>query len=137
MSTGKALLGIHLFNGITAVAGGIGLMGGGVTMQPEWMTHTQFTSGYVPGVVLFAIVGGSALLAALGLHKRVEGAHLASLLAGLAMVLWIVGEIASIRAFHVLQVLYLVTGAAAVLLTPRTQAPAGADQATMTVAARK
>ena len=40
---------------------------------------------------------------------------------------WIVGEIASIRAFHPLQVIYLVTGVLVVVLTPR--ARQGARQA--------
>ena len=43
---------------------------------------------------------------------------LACILAGTIMLFWIVGEVASIRAFHVLQVVYLVTGALVVAWTP-------------------
>ena len=34
-------------------------------------------------------------------------------------VFWIIGEIASIRAFHFLQVIYFVTGAAVIWFTPK------------------
>jgi hypothetical protein len=66
-----------------------------------------------------AIVGGSSLLAALAMMKRSSGWQLCSLVAGLIMLFWIVGEIASIRAFHFLQVLYLVTGALVIWFTPK------------------
>ncbi|WP_141244253.1 hypothetical protein [Dietzia natronolimnaea] len=39
------------------------------------------------------------------------------------MVVWIVAEIASIRGFHVLQVVYVVTGLAVIWCTPRTPVP--------------
>jgi hypothetical protein len=51
--------------------------------------------------------------------KRSSGWQLCSLLTGLVMLFWIVGEIASIRAFHFLQVIYLVTGALVIWFTPR------------------
>lgn len=38
------------------------------------------------------------------------------------MCVWIVGEVASIRGFHFLQVIYLVTGALVVAWTPRREA---------------
>ncbi|MEH6821264.1 MAG: hypothetical protein V7706_15080 [Dietzia psychralcaliphila] len=50
------------------------------------------------------------------------------------MVVWIVAEIASIRGFHVLQVVYLVTGAAVIWCTPATPTssttPRGASERT-------
>ena len=39
------------------------------------------------------------------------------------MVVWIVGEIASIRDFHVLQVVYLLTGGLVVVVTPAVPEP--------------
>lgn len=114
----RALLGLLLFNGVTASAGGIALMTEWIPEQPSWVRETDFASNYLPGVILLAAVGGSALVAAAALAKDVEGWRLASLVAGTVMVVWIVGEIASIRAFHVLQLVYLVTGALVVALTP-------------------
>jgi hypothetical protein len=112
------LLGLLLFNGVTAAVGGLALMTEWIPQQASWVRHTDFPSNYVPGVVLMAVVGGSSLVAAAALLKRSDGWQLACIVAGTVMVFWIVGEVASIRAFHFLQVIYLVTGALVVAWTP-------------------
>lgn len=98
-------------------AGGIALMTGLIPEQPTWVEHTDFSSLYFPGVILLAIVGGSSLFAASAMIKRIAGWQLANILSGVIMIVWIVAEIASIRAFHFLQVIYLVTGAAVICWT--------------------
>ena len=115
----KALVGVHLFNGLSAVGGGLALMVGWIPEQPRWVEHTGFANNYFPGVILMAIVGGSALVAAVSIVKRIDGRQLASIVAGMIMVSWIVGEVASIRGFHFLQVIYLITGLLVLWLTPR------------------
>jgi hypothetical protein len=119
--TARSLLGLLLFNGISAVGGGIALMTDVIPEQASWVQHTDFRSLYFPGVILLAIVGGTSLIAAIAMIKRADGWQLSSILAGVVMVIWIVGEIASIRAFHPLQVIYLVTGALVIWFTPRPQ----------------
>jgi hypothetical protein len=115
---GKILLGLLLFNGFTAVGGGLALMTDWIPEQASWVRETDFSSNYFPGVILMAVVGGSSLIAAAALVKRSDGWQLASIVAGTIMVFWIIGEIASIRGFHFLQVIYLVTGALVVTWTP-------------------
>ena len=88
-------------------------------LNPGSLHHTGFPSFYFPGVILFAVVGGSALIAAISLLKRQTGSALMSLGAGMIMLFWIAGEIVSMRMFHWLQVVYLVTGALIVWLSPR------------------
>lgn len=119
--TMKALLGLLLFNALTAVGGGLALMTGWIPEQASWVRHTDFSSNYFPGVILMAVVGGSSLVAATALVKRSVGWQLTSIVAGTVMVFWIAGEIASIRAFHALQVIYLVTGVMVVWWTPSTK----------------
>ena len=114
----KVLLGLLLFNGVSATAGGLALMTDWIPEQPSWVRATDFPSNYFPGVILMAVVGGSSLVAAAALVKRIDGWQLASIVAGAIMAFWIIGEIASIRAFHVLQVIYLVTGGLVVSSTP-------------------
>jgi hypothetical protein len=114
----KALLGLLLFNGGTALVGGLALMTAWIPEQASWVRDTDFSSNYFPGVILMAVVGGSSLVAAAALLKRSDGWHLASIVAGTIMMFWIIGEVASIRGFHFLQVIYLVTGALVVALTP-------------------
>ncbi|MGB2950820.1 MAG: hypothetical protein WBB62_11740 [Rhodococcus sp. (in: high G+C Gram-positive bacteria)] len=113
----KFVLGLLLFNGVSSVGGGIALMTGLIPEQPTWVVHTDFSSLYFPGVILLAIVGGSSLFAASAMIKRIAGWQLASILSGVIMIVWIVAEIASIRAFHFLQVIYLVTGVAVIWWT--------------------
>ena len=126
----RALLGLLLFNGVSAVAGGLALMTDWIPEQASWVRHTDFPSNYVPGVILMAVVGGSSLIAATALLKHADGWQLASVVAGTIMVFWIIGEVASIRAFHFLQVIYVVTGALVVMWTPsRTDRVPPGDQA--------
>jgi hypothetical protein len=112
------LLALLLFNGVTATAGGLALMTDLIPEQLEWVRDTDFPSNYFPGVILMAVVGGSSLIAAVALVRRVDGWELASIVAGAVMVFWIIGEVASIRAFHFLQAIYLVTGLLVVVGTP-------------------
>ena len=114
----KILLGLLLFNGLSATFGGLALMTDWIPEQASWVRDTDFPSNYFPGVILMAVVGGSSLIAAAGLVKRSDGWQLASIVAGTIMVFWIIGEVASIRGFHFLQVIYLVTGALVVTWTP-------------------
>ncbi|MEO5661964.1 MAG: hypothetical protein ABIR39_01660 [Nocardioides sp.] len=114
----KILLGLLLFNGLSATVGGLALMTDWIPEQTSWVRDTDFPSNYFPGVILMAVVGGSSLIAAAALMKQSDGWQLASIVAGTIMVFWIVGEVASIRAFHFLQVIYLVTGALVVIWTP-------------------
>jgi hypothetical protein len=118
----KILLALLLFNGLSATAGGLALMTDWIPEQASWVRHTDFPSNYFPGVILMAVVGGSSLIAAAAAVKRSDGWQLASIVAGTIMVFWIIGEVASIRGFHFLQVIYLVTGALVVARTPARKA---------------
>ena len=112
----RYLVGLQAFNALSAIGGGLALMGGLID-QAGWTSRTDFPSLYFPGVILFALVGGSALLAALAVKKKMLGWQLASTLAGIIMLFWIVGEIVSIRQFHWLQIIYLLTGRMVVWLS--------------------
>lgn len=122
----RGLLGLLLFNTVSAVGGGLALMLDWIPEQAAWVRDTDFGSNYFPGVILLAVVGGSSLVAAVAMLKRSDGWQLASIVAGTIMVFWIVGEVASIRAFHFLQVIYLVTGALVVIWTPGRTDPSAA-----------
>lgn len=123
----KLQMGLLLFNAISSIGGGIALMTDLIPEQVEWVEHTDFPSLFFPGVILMAIVGGSAALAAVAMVKRITGWELVSLTSGMIMVVWILGEVASIRGFHILQLVYLVTGVLVIWFTPsqRQHAPQG------------
>nr|WP_300052553.1 hypothetical protein [uncultured Nocardioides sp.] len=129
----KILLALLLFNGVSATAGGLALMTDWIPEQASWVRDTDFRSNYFPGVILMAVVGGSSLIAAAAVMKRSDGWQLASIVAGTIMVFWILGEVASIRGFHFLQVIYVVTGALTVAWTPARQtdpAPSTIEEST-------
>ena len=83
----------------------------------------------------FSTFGSRRLEALVGLRRRSLAARhvlyvarldrqLASMVAGTIPVFWIIGEVASIRGFHFLQVIYLVTSALVVVWTPARESEA-------------
>jgi len=112
----KWLIGLLLFNSLSAIGGGLALMAKPGMFPASWIQHTAFPSLYFPGVILFAIVGGSSLVAGLSVWKRIEGEVLATIVAGVIMCIWIIGEITSIQSLHWLQIIYLATGLAVLAL---------------------
>jgi len=100
-------------------------MTGWIPEQPLWVQHTDFSSLYFPGVILMVMVGGSSLVAAIAMRKGCTGWQLSSVLSGLIMLFWIIGEIASIRGFHVLQLVYFITGGLVIWWTPARSRSAG------------
>ena len=121
MRSQKTLIRVHFFNGVVATLGGIGLITGSVKLPADTLAHSGFPSLYFPGVILLAAVGGISLLAGISLYKKVIGAELVSILAGLIVMIWIIGEIATIEELHPLQIVFLITGITAIVLTPKTK----------------
>jgi peptidoglycan/LPS O-acetylase OafA/YrhL len=107
-SADNYLVGLHSINACAAISGGLSLMSGAIK-QAFLTIHTEFTNLYFPGLILFAIVGGSSLLALFATKYKMNGWQLSSTLAGIIMLFWIVGEIVSIRQFHWLQAVFLIT----------------------------
>jgi hypothetical protein len=110
----RLVLGLALFVGVTAVAGGLGIVlgepGAPYVPTPELLAHTPFDGFLVPGLLLAVAVGGSALVAAFLTARRSRFAPDAVLLAGGALTLWIAVEVALIRELAVLQAVYGVLG---------------------------
>ena len=114
-----ALGGILTLHALSAMAGGLSLIAGKVDVPLSWLEGTGFTSYYFPGVILFALVGGSALFALLAYIKKLSLAPYLSLLSGIIMLFWILGEVVSIGQLHVLQVVYFFTALVVIALTPK------------------
>lgn len=105
------LIGLLLLHAVTAIAGGLSIITGNIELPADTLAHSAFPDLYFPGVILMAIVGGSALIAALATWKRVLGSELAVIVACVVMFVWLTGEIASIRHINFLQVTYYSTTA--------------------------
>src|SRR5665647_1872428 len=66
-ATRRTLVGLHLFNALSAVGGGIALSAGGLGVPTVLLRHTPFDSFVVPGIFLDAVIGGSATIGATAL----------------------------------------------------------------------
>jgi hypothetical protein len=88
----RALLLLEALNGLDAVVGSVGLVGGGLRLPPEWLEGTPFRSYRPPGVVLGVAVGGSMLAAAGVTWRRPGLAAPAAVAAGAVQCGWIVGQ---------------------------------------------
>jgi hypothetical protein len=106
----RTLVGLHLFNALSAVGGGIALVAGGLGVPATLLRHTPFDSFVVPGIFLAAVIGGSSTIGATALLAHWRRAPVTSAAAGAVMVGWILGETLLVEGFSWLQGLYLFTG---------------------------
>ena len=105
---------VAVFIALSAIAGGIGLVGGGLPFPVSWLGGTPFSSYFGPGLILAFIVGGSALGSAILMLRHHPLALPAAIGAGCIQAGWIVGEVILVgtrdNLMGLLQVVYLVAG---------------------------
>jgi hypothetical protein len=107
------LVALEVIIAVNAVYGGIGLMVNGLGMPGDWLDATPFDSWRLPGVFLLAAVAVPMSVAAILELTRWRRAYLASVLAGLVLIGWIVVQVVVLRRYFFLQP---VLGAAGVLV---------------------
>jgi hypothetical protein len=111
------LIVVTVFNAVSAIGGGIGLVfANGLGMPASVLGDGPFTSFVVPGLILLAVVGGTQTLAAVALIARWASALVWSAVAGFGLVIWIYVEVAIMPGYSWLQTLYFVTGIAQLTL---------------------
>lgn len=107
------------FMALTAVAGGIGLLIGGIAPDLELLEHSPFQTYAIPGMVLVG-VGVTALLATILLAIAHRSGSIAAVVAGLMMVVfelvevWTIGSPDAVAG--ALQLFYLSVGAITVIV---------------------
>ncbi len=111
---------LEIFNGISALAGGFGLMtnpdGKALMMDISWLDGTPFSSFLIPGIVLFVVNGiGNSVGAVLSLRKHKMAPYIAAFF-GFVMMVWIVSQVAWIGYQSFLQPLYFGTGIAQLIM---------------------
>jgi hypothetical protein len=106
------------FAGITSLAGGIALIAGAIPTT-SILAHTPFGSYVLPGLLLAGVVGGLGLACAVLAWRRARAWVDLAILAGGALIVWIVAELAMLRAWSWLQALYLGLGGALLALGVR------------------
>jgi hypothetical protein len=117
MTARQALVAVDAFTAATAVWGGIALATGREDgrFPIAWLQGTPFHSYRVPGLLLAGLVGGSASGATVATLRSPRAGGRASLLAGVTMMGWIVGEIRLLKQPQsrgtVVEFFYLAVGA--------------------------
>ena len=100
---GTTLLGLLLFVGIGAVYGGVELVRNGMGMPLDWLDRLPVDTWTWPGVALLATVALPQLATAWLVWRRDPRAGVVGVLAGAALVLWIVVQLALLPRYFFLQ----------------------------------
>lgn len=106
---GEALL--AAFVAVSAFGGALGLMFGAIDFGATTTGRLPFDSPVFAGIALAVVVGLPALAAAWFAARNEDRTDASAVVAGLALMAWIVVELATIRSFSWLQPLYFVLGA--------------------------
>jgi hypothetical protein len=107
---GRILLVLFFTNGLAGVAGGIGVMKEIMPFPEVWLQGTPFHSYFLPGLILCVVVGGSQLAAAFLLLWHPAMARTASLIVGLVLTGWMIGELALIGFQAPIQIWFFALG---------------------------
>ena len=107
---GRVLFVLFVVNGLSAVAGSIGVMRGLMPFPDVWLHGTPFHGYFVPGLILCVVVGGSHLAAAYILSRSLRFAKIASRIAGLILIGWMIGEFKVIGFQAPIQVWFVTLG---------------------------
>lgn len=113
------LIGVDALVAATAVAGGVELVFGlNKSLLLTWLRGTPFTDFTVPGLILGTMVGGSATVATLATLRSATVGAAASLIAGMILSGWIIGEVLLLNQPHptLIEVAYFSAGVAMVLM---------------------
>ena len=110
----RTFIALQAFNGLSALAGGFGLMGDpsgkSLQMDTSMLSGSPFENFLIPGIVLFVVNGiGNTTGAILSLTRYKYAARVAALF-GLILMIWIISQVAWMGYLSFLQPLYFTTG---------------------------
>lgn len=78
---------------INAFGGGYYGMTGAENVPLEWLNGSPFRNYFIPGLILFVSVGGSALFAGIAVFKQHRLARKAGFICGIVTIVWITVQI--------------------------------------------
>src|SRR5690349_9745215 len=81
---------------INAFGGGYYGMAGAKNVPMKWLKGSPFHNYFIPSLILFVCVGGSALFAAIAVFTRHHIEHKAAFICGIIIIVWISVQIAII-----------------------------------------
>ncbi|MCB0696526.1 MAG: hypothetical protein KDC07_04130 [Chitinophagaceae bacterium] len=108
---------ILLIVALNAFGGGWYGMAGAEAVPVEWLEGTPFKNYFIPALVLFTVVGGSSLVAAILNFTGRSFNRRASFMAGGTMLIWIAVQVAMIGYVSWLQPAIAIAGVLVIVLT--------------------
>jgi hypothetical protein len=93
------------------------MMSGGLDLPKEWLDGTPFSDYFIPGLILFVVIGGIMLAASLAVWSRNLFSGPVSLVAGSALVIWATVQIILIGYRSWMQPTFFAFGLAVVALS--------------------
>jgi hypothetical protein len=116
-SVARYLLGgLLAFGALNAFGGGYYGLSGAEGVPVELLEGSPFRSYFVPSLILFVVVGGSFLLAAIAVFTGSPMARLSALGAGVIVLIWIVVQVSIIGYVSWLQPVTAIGGLLVLLL---------------------
>lgn len=123
-STGKLIhhvLGILLLLvAINAFAGGYYGLSGAKDVPTEWLKGSPFHNYFIPSLILFVCVGGSAFFAAIVVFRQHRTARKAAFICGIIILFWLAIQVAIIGYVSWMQPTTAVAAILILLLTWKT-----------------
>jgi hypothetical protein len=115
----RTFLALQIFNGLSALAGGFGLMGDpsgqSLQMDTSMLANSPFNSFLIPGIVLFVVNGLGNVMGTILTLTRYKFAGQVAVLFGIVLMGWIVVQVVWVGYASLLQPLYFATGLAQTL----------------------
>ena len=108
--------GLLAFGALNAFAGGYYGMAGAEGVPKEWLDGSPFDDYFIPSLVLFAVVGGSFLAAAIAVFAQLRMARAAAFAAGSIVLGWLAVETAIIGYVSWMQPATMIGGLLVLLL---------------------
>ena len=112
-----ALSGLLVFGALNAFAGGYYGLSGAKGVPVEWLHGSPFNDYSVPSLILFIVVGGSLLIAAITVFARARIARTSAIVAGAIVLIWIAVQVAILGDVSWMQPATAIGGALILLLT--------------------
>jgi hypothetical protein len=81
---------------VNAIAGGYYGMAGAKNVPTEWLKGSPFHNYFIPGLILFVCIGGSALFAAIAVFRRHHTARKAAFICSIIILIWLMVQVAII-----------------------------------------
>lgn len=109
----RILFSLHIFVGIGGMAGGLAAImnpQSPLGMPVESLKNSPFKDYFIPGVILFTIIGLGNLMSALILHRKTRYQGYISSVFSWALVIWILVQCIMLKAVAFLHILFFVIG---------------------------